>query len=72
MYTKNIWAETMEGYLKDKEEVWYDMPNNVVGVVVDPISGLPANNSSTKKKVLYYLKGTEPSETQVVFDEISE
>lgn len=72
MYTKNIWAETMEGYLKDKEEVWYDMPNNVVGVVVDPISGLPADNSSTKKKVLYYLKGTEPNETQVVFDEISE
>lgn len=71
MYTKNIWAETMEGYLKDKEEVWYDMPNNVVGVVVDPISGLPADNSSTKKKVLYYLKGTEPSETQVVFDEIN-
>ena len=72
MYTKNIWAETMEEYLKDKEDVWYDMPNNVVGVVVDPISGLPADNSSTKKKVLYYLKGTEPSETQVVFDEISE
>ena len=72
MYTKNIWAETMEGYLKDKEEVWYDMPNNVVGVVVDPISGLPYDNSSTKKKVLYYLKGTEPSETQVVFDEINE
>ena len=71
MYTKNIWAETMEGYLKDKEEVWYDMPNNVVGVVVDPISGLPYDNSSTKKKVLYYLKGTEPSETQVVFDEIN-
>ena len=72
MYTKNIWAETMEGYLKDKEEVWYDMPNNVVGVVVDPVSGLPYDNSSTKKKVLYYLKGTEPSETQVVFDEINE
>lgn len=72
MYTKNIWAETMEDYLKDKEDIWYDMPNNVVGVVVDPISGLPADNSSAKKKVLYYLKGTEPSETQVVFDEISE
>lgn len=72
MYTKNIWAETMEDYLKDKENVWYDMPNNVVGVVVDPISGLPADNSSAKKKVLYYLKGTEPNETQVVFDKISE
>ena len=32
----------MEAYLKDTEETWYDMPNNVVGVLVDPISGLPA------------------------------
>ena len=72
MYTKNIWADTMEGYLKDKEEVWYKMPNNVVGVVVDPISGLPIDENSKKKKILYYLKGTEPSSEQVVFDEIDD
>lgn len=70
MYTKNIFADSMEAYLKDKEEVWYTMPNNVVGVLVDPISGLPVDNTSKRKKVLYYLKGTEPSNYQVVFDEI--
>lgn len=72
MYTKNIFADTMEEYLKDKEEVWYDMPNNVVGMLVDPISGLPADENTAKKKILYYLKGTEPTNNQVVFDEITE
>lgn len=72
MYTKNIFADTMEFYLNDKEEVWYDMPNNVVGVLVDPISGLPVEETSKRKKVLYYLKGTEPTNHQMVFDEISD
>ena len=48
------------------------MPNNVVGVMVDPISGLLADESTQKKKILYYLKGTEPNKNQVVFDEITE
>jgi len=71
MYTKNIFADTLEEYLKDKEEDWYDMPSNVVGVLVDPISGIPVTTETQKKKILYYLKGTEPSDTQVVFDEIN-
>ena len=71
MYTKNIFADTLEEYLKNQEESWYEMPNNVVGVLVDPISGLPITEESQKKKVLYYLKGTEPTNTQVVFDEIN-
>ena len=72
MYTKNIFADTMEAYLKDKETKWYSMPNNVVGVLVDPISGLPATEETSKKKILYYLKGTEPTNDQIVFDEIME
>ena len=67
---KNIWADAMEEYLKDKDKVWFDMPSNVVGVLVDPISGKPASNDSNKKKILYYLKGTEPTESEIVFDEI--
>lgn len=70
MYTKNIFADVMEAYLKDTGDKWYTMPSNVVGVVVDPISGQIANDGSKKKKVLYYLKGTEPSSEQVVFDEV--
>ena len=72
MYTKNIFADVMESYLKDTEEHWYSMPSNVVGVLVDPISGLPASENNEKKKILYYLKGTEPSNNQIVFDEITE
>lgn len=71
MYTKNIFADTLEEYLKGTEDVWYEMPSNVVGVLVDPISGLPVTNDTQKKKILYYLKGTEPSNTQVVFDEVN-
>lgn len=67
--SKNIWADTMEVFLKDKEKIWFDMPSNVVGVLVDPISGKPATANSAKKKVLYYLKGTEPTGDEMVFDE---
>jgi len=67
---KNIWADTVETYLKDMDKVWFDMPSNVVGVLVDPISGKPATSNTTKKKILYYLKGTEPTGDEMVFDEI--
>ena len=58
---KNMWADIMENYLKDKDTSWYETPENVVGVLVDPISGEVANNDTAKKTVLYYIKGTEPS-----------
>ncbi len=68
-YSKKIWANAVENYLKDKEITWYNIPENVVGVIVDPITGNLATNESNHKKVLYYMKGTEPSFTQEVFDE---
>jgi len=67
--TKNIWIDTMESSLKDTSKEWYDMPTNVVGVLVDPIAGTQANLDTTKKRILYYLKGTEPSTSEMVFDE---
>ena len=60
---KNIWVDTMEEYLKDKEDNWYKTPENVVGVLVDPISGEPATETSTHKKIFYYIKGTQPYST---------
>ena len=58
--SKNIWADAIEGYLKDKDTSWYEMPDNVVGVLVNPINGTLADNYTKKKKILYYIKGTEP------------
>lgn len=56
--SKDIWADTVEAILKDKENSWYDTPNNVVGVVLDASTGKPTND--TKKATLfYYVKGTE-------------
>ena len=44
----------------DKDVEWYEMPSNVVGVLVNPVTGTIATNEDKNKKVLYYLKGTEP------------
>ena len=71
-YSRNIWVDATENYLKEKEEGWYSMPNNVVGVLVNPITGKPATEKDKHKKILYYIKGTEPEETDIVFDEILE
>ena len=60
-YHKNIWIDTMESYFKEKETTWYDIPSNVVGVLVNPITGIIANDNDAKKEMFFYIKGTEPS-----------
>lgn len=70
-YAQNIWLNTMEDYMKDKDDEWYSQPDNVVGVLVNPITGKPATDSDEKKIIEYYVKGTEPSVDDPVFDEIS-
>ncbi len=62
IYSKHVWVDIMEQALENKEDSWYDMPKNVVGVLVDPISGNIANNNTKNKKIFYYIKGTEPYE----------
>lgn len=56
--SRNIWADTVEDILKDKEDHWYEMPSNVVGVVLDAVSGKPTNDTN-KATIFYYVKGTE-------------
>ena len=59
---KNIWVHTMENYLKDtdKKTEWYSMPSNVVGVLVNPITGEIATEEDKNCRIFYYIKGTEP------------
>ncbi len=71
--SKNIWADTVKELQKDKEVSWYETPPNVVGVILDAVSGKQTNN--TKKATLfYYVKGTESAYTDVeaVFKEEKE
>jgi len=58
---KYMWAEIAETYLKDKKSNWYDLPSNVVGVIVDPISGKVATETTKNPTMFYYIKGTEPT-----------
>lgn len=68
---KNIWVDTVESYLKGKDgNCWYEIPENVVGVIVNPINGEVATNTDTKKKMLYYIKGTEPTRNNSELDDL--
>lgn len=58
---KQIWADTIEKYMTDKEEHWYEIPDNVVGVMSDAISGKIADSNTKNSTILYYIKGTEPT-----------
>ena len=73
---KNIWIDTMEEYLKDKDNSWYVMPDNVVGSLVNPITGEIAKEGDSKAKIFYFLKGTEPNyvttDYEAVFKEENE
>ena len=57
---KNIWADTMEEIESGMENNWYETPNNVVGIILDAVTGEPTNDAS-RAIVYYYLKGSEPN-----------
>ncbi len=59
-FHKDIWIENMEKYCSNKDNSWYVAPNNVVGVLVNPITGELSKGDDKKKKMFYFIKGTEP------------
>ncbi len=70
-YAQNIWYQSIEYYERNVEagKEWYEMPKNVSAVLVEPISGRLATDADKKKKMMYFIKGTEPVDTsQEVFD----
>jgi len=56
--TKNIWADTIEESLKDKEKTWYETPKNIVGIPLNPVNAEFVTNG--KSTMYYFVKGTEP------------
>lgn len=50
---KYIWAEIMEQYTSKLNNNWYNTPQNVTSIILDPINGtIPSENKYTKK--LYF------------------
>ena len=70
-YAQNIWSKTVEELEKDKENTWYKKPSNVVGLLVEPITGKVSLDKNKNTKLIYFLKGTEPQDTDPTFDEIN-
>lgn len=58
LYTRNIFADTVETILEDKESTWYNTPKNVVGIPRNAITGENAETTSNSA-IYYYVKGTE-------------
>lgn len=56
--SKNIWVETVESILKDKEENWYQPTDNIVGVPLNAIDGT-SEYSKDNMYIFYYVKGSE-------------
>lgn len=70
-YAQDIWYKSIEYYERNitPGDEWYDMPKNVSAVLVEPISGRLATDTDKKIKMMYFIKGTEPSDSnQNVFD----
>lgn len=61
-YAKKIWATFMEEALKNEPLQAFRPPKGVVGVYVDPSSGLLATPSCPVARYTYYIKGTEPTD----------
>ena len=66
--SKNIWVDTIENL--DIEKEWYEIPNNVVGVPLDSITGKEATDNK-KTTIFYYVNGSEYNnqDTEFVFKE---
>ena len=69
-YAQNIWRMASEAFMAGKDNEWYERPNNISLVLVDPITGIPVTEHSNKKKIMYFIKGTEPTGSEHVFDQL--
>jgi membrane peptidoglycan carboxypeptidase len=59
-FIKYIWAEIMENYMRGKTtDGWYDTPNNVIPISLNPITGQVAHKNEYKKD-LYFKSDNLP------------
>ena len=67
---KNAWASIIENILIGKDVNWYKTPENVVGLPLDAVTGVPTNTQN-KTYIYYYVLGSEPNyyKEQYVFDQ---
>lgn len=52
-FIKHIWGDIMENYLKGKGECWYEVPENVISIKVNPTTGLIAKKNEYRKDLYF-------------------
>lgn len=57
---KSSWIVSMEKFFEGRDASWYEIPSDVVGVLVNPITGNVVTEDEENRKILYYLEGTQP------------
>lgn len=67
---KDSWIEVMEEYYKTNPYNWFKTPKGVVGVLINPVTGEVVTDKNEHKKILYYLKGTEPNNKNITDMEV--
>ncbi len=58
-YGKYIWADVVESYLKGKTSSWYDTPDDVIGVDLNPMTGFYPSFDEYHKTI-YFKKDNIP------------
>ena len=54
-FIKYIWAEIMEYYTKKQKDKWYDTPNTVTSISLNPINGRLALNNEYSKSLYFNI-----------------
>jgi penicillin-binding protein 1A len=55
-----IWIDFMGTALDSKPLGYFDIPDDVVRVTIDPVSGLPVTEDTPNAAAVLFKKGTEP------------
>lgn len=58
-FGKYVWADTVEGYLYNYNSDWYDIPDDVVSIELNPLSGFYAGFDEYHKDI-YFKKNNIP------------
>lgn len=61
-FAKNIWVNIMENALEGKPDQLFKPTPGVIGVNINPETGLLATKDCPVKRYTYFIKGTEPTE----------
>ncbi|MCF6410877.1 transglycosylase domain-containing protein [Pseudalkalibacillus salsuginis] len=61
LYSKNIWGHFMKDAMSGRPVAQFTQPEGVIGVNVNPDTGLLASDSCSKKRLSYYIEGTQPT-----------